>query len=65
MKIEFNEFFQLHVDVTPVRGDLYRLCTERVYLDGMVCTSRNELFLTKDQLGDLAEFLRKEHDAIK
>ena len=65
MNIEFNEFFKLEVKVTPTRGNLYQLATERVYLDDKLYTSRNELYLTKRQLGELADFLKKEYDAIE
>lgn len=65
MNIEFNDFFRLRVDVTKVRGDQYRLVMERVYLDDCFHSSKDEYFMTKQQLGQLVDFLKDQHDAIE
>jgi hypothetical protein len=65
MNIDFNNFFRLRVDVTKVRPDQYQLTMERVDLEDSFYTSKNEYFLTKDQLKQLVEYFNEAYNGIE
>ena len=65
MNIDFNSFFRLRVDVTKVRDDQFQLTMERVDLEDEFYSSKTEYFMTKEQLGQLVDYLNEAYDGIE
>lgn len=65
MNIDFNSFFRLRVDVTKVQGDQFQLSMERVDLEDEFYSSKTEYFMTKEQLGQLVDYLNEAYDGIE
>lgn len=60
MNIDFNSFFRVRVDITQVPNKpLYQLSIEKVDLEESFVTSRESLFLDKEQLKQLADYINE------
>lgn len=59
MNIDFNNFFRLRVDITKSHGDLFHLVLERVDLEDEFYSSKSEVFLTKQQFKQLADYFKE------
>lgn len=60
MNIDFNSFFRVRVDITQVPDKpLYQLSIEKVDLEESFVTSRESLFLDKEQLKQLVDYINE------
>jgi hypothetical protein len=65
MNIDFNSFYRLRVDIRKNQEDMYQLTMERVDLDDAFYSSRNDYFLSKDQLKQLVDYFNEAYNGIK
>jgi hypothetical protein len=60
MNIDFNSFFRVRVDITQVPDKpLYQLSIEKVDLEESFVTSKESLFLDKEQLKQLVDYINE------
>ena len=66
MNIDFNSFFRLRVDITQVPNkDLYQLSMEKIDLEEGFTTSKELVFLNKEQLKQFVDYVNEAtHDII-
>lgn len=60
MNIDFNSFFRLRVDITQVPNkDLYQLSMEKIDLEEGFTTSKELVFLNKEQLKQFVDYVNE------
>jgi hypothetical protein len=61
MIIDFNDFYRMRVDVIKVKDDMFHLILEKIFLEETkgFSSSKNEMFLTKDQLTQFVNYINE------
>lgn len=60
MNIDFNSFFRLRVDITQVPNKpLYQLTMEKIDLEEGFTTSKEVVFLDKEQLKQFVDYVNE------
>ena len=61
MIINFNDFYRMRVDVIKVNDDMFQFILEKIFLEETkgFSSSKNEMFLTKDQLTQFVNYINE------
>jgi len=61
MIIDFNDFYRMRVDVIKVNDDMFQFILEKIFLEETkgFSSSKNEMFLTKDQLTQFVNYINE------
>ena len=61
MIIDFNDFYRMRVDVIKVNDDMFQFILEKIFLEETkgFNSSKNEMFLTKDQLTQFVNYINE------
>jgi hypothetical protein len=61
MIIDFNDFYRMRVDVIKVNDDTFQFILEKIFLEETkgFSSSKNEMFLTKDQLTQFVNYINE------
>jgi len=61
MIIDFNDFYRMKVDVIKVNDDTFQFILEKIFLEETkgFSSSKNEMFLTKDQLTQFVNYINE------
>jgi hypothetical protein len=61
MIIDFNDFYRMRVDVIKVNNDMFQFILEKIFLEETkgFSSSKNEMFLTKDQLTQFVNYINE------